>query len=373
MVFTPSDSLSYLIPKQWEVDEKITTAWAKANLDSTLFGLPLRGNFGLQAQHVDQSSKSAYWDGAANKALPIEDGKTYTDILPSANLIFDLSNDQVVRVGLAKQVARPRMDELNAGLNYGVSSAGVPGGSGGNPKLDPWRANAFDISWEKYFGTKAYIAAAFYYKQLKSYIYTQSQTVDFSKENAGVTVAPFPLTPYGQYSAPFNGQGGKMQGIELTASLPLENITPILRGFGVVASANYNDSSITIYDPNSATSVGNGPITLPGLSKNVYNLTAYYEHGGFEARISQRRRSDFIGEISNFSASRTLRYVVGENITDAQIGYNFGDGSLKGLSLLFQVNNLTDASYQTYAGTKDRPLEYIKWGRTYLVGANYKF
>jgi outer membrane receptor protein involved in Fe transport len=41
--------------------------------------------------------------------------------------------------------------------------------------------------------------------------------------------------------------------------------------------------------------------------------------------------------------------------------------------LLLQVNNLTNEAYQTYAGTKDRPLEYLKWGRTVLVGASYKF
>ena len=89
--------------------------------------------------------------------------------------------------------------------------------------------------------------------------------------------------------------------------------------------------------------------------------------------MSQRRRSDFIGEIGNFAGNRTLRYVEGENITDAQIGYTFQDGSLKGLGLLLQANNLTNAAYKTYAGTKDRPLEYIKWGRSYLLGANYSF
>ena len=41
-------------------------------------------------------------------------------------------------------------------LEFGVDTAtGKPGGSGGNPLLDPWRANAFDMSYEKYFGTKA--------------------------------------------------------------------------------------------------------------------------------------------------------------------------------------------------------------------------
>ena len=52
----------------------------------------------------------------------------------------------------------------------------------------------------------------------------------------------------------------------------------------------------------------------------------------------------------------------------------FGDGTnLAGLSLLFQVSSLTNEAYQTYAGTKDRPLEHIEWGRTYLVGLNYRF
>ena len=119
--------------------------------------------------------------------------------------------------------------------------------------------------------------------------------------------------------------------------------------------------------------IGGGDIDLPGLSKRVYNLTAYYERNGFEFRVNNRRRSDFIGEIGNFNGSRTLRYVVGESIIDAQVGYAFNEGRFKGLGLLLQVNNLTNAAYETYAGTKDRQLEYMKWGRSVLFGANYKF
>lgn len=164
-----------------------------------------------------------------------------------------------------------------------------------------------------------------------------------------------------------------MSGIELAVSLPFNLITPALNGFGIQASTSVTDSDIKIKDPDNSSSIGDGPITLPGLSKNVTNLTIYYEAGGFEARVSQRTRSDFIGEIGNFNGNRTLRYVVGESIVDAQIGYNFTQGAYKGLGLLLQVNNLGDTAYQTYAGTKDRPLEYIKYGQTVLFGANYKF
>ena len=187
----------------------------------------------------------------------------------------------------------------------------------------------------------------------------------------GMTV---PVQTTGRFSAPYNGKGGKLQGLELTASLPLDLFTDALRGFGFVASASFTDSNIKIRDPESASSVGSGDISLPGLSDRVYNLTAYYERNGFEARISQRKRSDFIGEIGNFAGNRTLRYVVGEDITDAQVGYAFGEeSSLHGLSLLLQVSNLGNSSYRTYADSKDRPLEHIEWGRTYLLGLNYRF
>lgn len=309
---------------------------------------------------------------------PIDDGKTYRDSLPSLNLAFQFPYEQTLRFAMAKQVARPHVDQLRASLEFGVdTSTGRPGASGGNPMLDPWRANALDISYEKYFADRAYVAAAFFYKDLKSYIYTQSRdNYDFSALVAGYVPPPgsAPVLTTGTFSAPFNGKGGTLRGVELTASLPLELIFAPLEGFGIQASATFNDSDVKIRDPESASSVGDGEISLPGLSKRVYNLTAYYEHKGFEARVSQRRRSDFIGEIGNFNGNRTLRYVVGENITDAQISYNFSEASsLSGLTLLLQASNLSNSPYRTYAETKDRPLEYIEWGRTIVLGVNYKF
>lgn len=375
MTFDPSEtSAGYLIAKAWTVKEKITTAYAKANIDSQVGSIPVRGNVGVQVQNTDQSSQANYFDGSAapgKQVKPINDGTTYTDVLPALNLAFNLGGDQTVRFGLAQQIARPKVADLAASVDFGVdNTTGKPGAGGGNPKLDPWRANALDISYEKYFGNKAYVSAAAFYKDLKSYIYKQSRdNYDLSKYTPGSTAT----TNFGTFSAPFNGAGGTLSGMELAASLPLGMITSALSGFGVQASASFNNSNIAVKDPDSSSSVGSGAIELPGLSKTTSNLTFYYEAGGFEARISQRNRSDFIGEIGNFNGNRTLRYVVGESIVDAQIGYNFNEGTFKGLGLLLQVNNLGDKAYQTYAGTKDRPLEYIKYGSSILFGANYKF
>lgn len=376
MNFDPSETaFPYLVAKTWLVEEKITSAWLKGNIDTDWGSVPVRGNIGVQIQRVDQSSTA---NAISNNVItPYTTGTTYTDVLPSMNLAFSLADDKILRVALAKQVARPRVDQLRASLEFGVDFAtGKPGAGGGNPQLDPWKANAFDISFEKYFGgTKGYVAAAFFYKQLTSYIYTQTRDgYDFTDLLEGYVPPAGAATPLttGTLTGPFNGQGGSLRGLELTASIPLELISESLRGFGVIANASFNDSNITILDPESSSSVGNGPIGLPGLSKRVYNLTAYYENDGFEVRVNNRRRADFIGEIGNFNGARTLRFVEGENITDAQVSYAF-NGELEGLSVLLQGSNLTNEHYRTYAGTKDRPLEYVEWGRTILLGASYKF
>ncbi len=380
MDFRPVDNLAYLIPKAWTVDEEITTGFVRADIDTEWGGVPVTGNIGVQIQHVDQSSSANFWDAtqpAGSEISPLTPGSTYTDVLPSMNLAFSLAHEQMLRVALAKQTARPRVDQMRASLEFGVNTAtGRPGGSGGNPELEPWRANAFDISYEKYFGTKAYVAAAYFYKDLENYIYTQTRD-DYDFSNLLVDYVPPPGTQppqaIGDFTQPMNGEGGSLQGLELTASIPFELFSSALTGFGVVASASFFDSSIEILDPESASSVGSDPIALPGLSDRVYNWTLYYERNGFEARINQRRRSDFIGEIGNFNGNRSLRYVVGENITDAQLSYSFSSGSLAGMTLLLQGSNLTNEAYQTYAGSKDRPLEFLEWGRTITVGLNYRF
>ncbi|MDT1862891.1 TonB-dependent receptor, partial [Acinetobacter baumannii] len=77
-----------------------------------------------------------------------------------------------LRMGVAKTVARPRMSDMRAGISAGVdATTRMWNGNGGNPKLEPWRANSFDLSLEHYMGKGSYVSAAYFIKDLKSYIY----------------------------------------------------------------------------------------------------------------------------------------------------------------------------------------------------------
>ncbi len=370
--FRPSSTAAaYLIQKAWRVDEEIATYFAQFNLDTEVGNFRMRGNIGVQVKDVDQSSTANFFDNSAPAGQQVKrnrDGKSYTNVLPSANLVFDVTDSSVLRIAAAKQMARPRLDQMKSAFEFNISTgSGLPSGSGGNPRLDPWEATAFDVSYEKYFGdNKGYFAIAGFYKDLDTYIYDQTdRNYDFSRFTAG---NPLALTNTGNFSQPLNGNGGRLRGAEFSLSIPFSLFSSALDGFGLVASHSVNSSSITVDNTNLGSA-----ITLPGLSRQVSNVTVYYEKAGFSARLSHRNRSDFVGEITGFGADRELRYVKGEGITDAQVGYEFRDGPLEGIGVVLQAYNLTDEVYQTYQASQERLVEYQRYGRTYLLGVNYKF
>jgi TonB-dependent receptor len=372
----------YLIGKNWTVNEKVGTGFVKGTLDHELSSsVTLKGNVGVQLVRTDQSSDAFYKDNVANVVLPIHGGKKFTDVLPAINLAFVLPDRQSVRVGLARELARARMDQLKASSEFGYASGtGVPSGSGGNPQLDPWRADAFDVSYERYFAANAYVSLAGFYKKLKTYIFNQvNGTYDFTDFLATLPPGYFQpgVTPQttGSFSQPVNGNGGSLKGLELSVSLPGELFTESLTGLGTILSISQTSSGIRIEDPpgnNFLTGNNLGNVPLPGLSKTVWNATLYYERAGFSARVATRARSKYIGEVTNFANDRSLKYVKGDRITDAQLGYEFGEGRLNGVSLLFQVNNLSNEPYIAYAVTETRQQDFQEYGRQFLLGINYR-
>lgn len=360
-----------ILNKDWEVEEDVITTYAKINIDALLGSVPVRGNIGFSYVNADQESRGfAVPGGNASGAQPFAGGAEYNDFLPSLNLIFSLTDEHTLRFGAAKQMARPRMDQMRANNGFGIDTTRQEwSGGGGNPELEPWRATSYDLSWEYYlFGNKGYISAAAFHKDLNDYIYDQTVEFDFSVFDLSGFTANVPASPIGRFTRPTNGEGGSINGWEFAFSVPFGEMAEFLDGFGILGSYSDTRSSVKPLGPGTSQ-------PLPGLSRYVSNLTAYYEKHGFSTRISQRSRSTFIGEIQGFGADRETRYIDGEKIVDFQMGYDFG-GDWDGLSVILQVNNLTNEEYQEFfrdAGRADRPRSFNEYGRTYLLGATYRF
>lgn len=374
--------------KNWDINERVTTGYVQANLDVDMGAVRMRGNVGLQAVNVEQSSTGVITFQGSTLSDPSKRGVNYTDYLPSVNLNFELPADQRVRFGAGKQLARPRMDHLRANAGFGINprqtdpatcaSFGLAApcvlfeGGGGNAELRPWEAHAYDLSYEKYFAdNRGYVSAGLFYKDLKTYIIEDGTTLDYSQLPLPVITGPVPRTPIGSYRAPVNREGGTVQGYELAVSLPFDLVWEPLRGFGFSANYSYVESEIKPFGEEGRTE------TLPGLSKHIANLSLYYERYGFSARLNTRSRSRFVGEVQGFGGDRSFEPFKGERVSDLQLGYAFSGNALEGLSLLLQVNNLENTPFtQEFDPNRDGndfAKKYFEYGRTYLLGVNYRF
>ena len=364
----------------WGVSEQVTTGYGKFGLDFEA-GIPVRGNVGLQVVSAKQQSTGVAWDSVKSVAVPMQFEKSYTDVLPSLNLVGDLGSNTALRLGAAKVLARPNIDDMRAGFSASVGVAQVPGGyqwsgSGGNPLLEPWRATAYDLAIEKYFGKRSYISLAGFHKKLKTSIYVADFDFDFTgfPNSSGNT----PLSPIGKLSAPVNGAGGHVKGVEVTAALEGGLINRALDGFGAIASYSHTTSNLP-----GTTNDGKADLKRPleGLSGDVTSLVAYYEKDGWQFRVAQRYRSAFVAEVRGVWIDKSMASIEPERITDLQIGYSWETGMLKGLSLLLQVNNTADTPYRTSLADDSStstplrmmPERYYTYGRKYYLGMNYKF
>ncbi len=365
-------NLSPDIPaKAYNVTEDLMTAYLQLDIEQEIGSGTLTGNIGVQAIHTDQGSSGTVFAGGVARA--VRASTDYWDVLPSLNLSMRFDSDFVIRFAASRQIQRPRLDDLRVAVSYGINNtiadsptglAPFIDGNGGNPQLRPYRANAFDLNFEKYFGQSGVISLQLFHKDVKSYIDRTRFPFDYSGYPLPTGLPP--ATLIGRLESSFNTGGGKLYGGELAITLPFNNISEALDGFGVTGGVGYTKTKIEDAQGNVD--------QIPGYSKWVANGTAFFEKWGFNARGSVRYRSTFLGDFTGFGGSPTRRTALAEMIIDGQIGYDFQEGSaLHGLSIYVQGQNLTDERFAAIGSSRNQVIDYQIYGRRFLAGATYKF
>ena len=190
------------------------TLYVQADIDQDIGNAVLTGNVGVQAINTAQKSSGLVSAGGVNS--PLTAGAEYWDVLPSMNLSVRFDSDFIVRLAASRQIQRPRLDDLRVANSYGVTTS-VDGlsptglypylsGGGGNPRLRPYRANAVDLTFEKYFGgTSGVVAVQLFYKDIVSYI--DSAPLPFDYTGYILPAGPTPATLIGLINAPGNTVG----------------------------------------------------------------------------------------------------------------------------------------------------------------------
>ena len=370
------------------IEETLLTGFVSVDFDTEWGNVPVNGNFGVQIVNADQeasgfnviSNETGFVD-----AVPTTDGDSYTDVLPSFNINFELAEDHMLRASASKTLTRPRMDDMrpnffsNFAFNWSNVIATDPesgpwSATSGNARLKPLEANNLDLTYEWYFSDDGFVAAGWFYKDLVNW-HRDGQTIgDFSglyipgfhqaedPNNPGVFSPP--QTFLGVVNFREDGLEGFVRGFELQGNLPMGTFVDALEGLGVIASAAFYDGSLD-----------NGA-SVPGLSEETYQGTLYYERGGFQARVSWTKRDDFRTEFPGLSLALTSTVDQGAEIIDAQIGFDFGLAGIEALDGLFislQGQNLTDEDTLQTTGDAREVLKYQTFGANYLLNVNYKF
>ena len=372
----------------YTIHETIVQPYVMANFDATLNnGSRVFGNIGVQAVHTSQRGSGFNSYTGANlfdNAVPVTDGASYWRVLPSLNLNFDLQHGQVLRFAASKTMSRARIDSLNPGSAIAfknnvanvTSTDPVQGpwySNGGNAQLRPYEATQLDLSYEYYFARDGFVSVSGFYKHLDNWNKLSTSIRDYTQfyipgydqavSSDGKTIYT-PATFLGVNTGYVGGLKGSVKGIEAQITLPFGRLVHALDGFGIVAGGAYTDGSL------------NDGTRVPGLSKYVYQATAFFEKNGFALRVSGNRRSSWLSE--DRGGSNTLSPVdrAAETLVDAQISYDFkhsGIGALQGLKLSLQAQNLTTQQDTYIDPTSGLTTRNEKFGRNFLLNATYSF
>jgi iron complex outermembrane receptor protein len=367
--------------RNYGIEEKVPLGYVKLDIDTNVAGAAVRGNVGVQFVHTTQSTSGLITDPNNNGQLggAVSTTYSYNEVLPSLNLVGEFGNRNYLRLAVSRSMMRGRIDDEKSAASASVPTQGPAqwNGSGGNPYLKPYVAIGEDLSFEKIFGKASYFSAALFNKNLTSYVFTQTNpNYNFAGYTTTGRQPDKQFNNLGPFSLPENGSGGKIQGYEIALVLEGGLLTRFLDGFGLQSNFAYTNNYIP---SNILGMVPGGPTTFPGFSKKVGALTLYYEKYGASVRIAETYRSPFTGEVVGNFDQLGYTQIETDRTINFQAGYEFKDGVAKGLSFLLQVNNVSNSPYKTVqitslpaGGSFSTPLEYDTFGRTYLLGVNYK-
>jgi TonB-dependent receptor len=367
----------------YSVTEEDTGAYVQFEFSADVGNVPVRGNIGVR--YVETSQETTGWarDPSGTTLLVIEN--EYDNTLPSLNLVADITDDFLIRFGAAKAMTRAGLGQLNPGVTLSIAGNNKTVNAG-NPFLDPFEADTYDLSFEWYFAEESLLSLAVFYKDIGSFVQTIRATGNFSENPFGLpessaiaqcdtSIGTFdPNNPANVaeclegwgFNLPTNTPGGDLKGAEISYQQPFTFLPGALSNFGVLLNYTYVDSEVQYLDTSGALAAEE---TLAGLSKKSANATLYYDNGTFSARVSAAYRDEY------------LTTVPGRNSNDVEgtadtlnVDFSSSWSVTDALEVSLEALNLTDEFEDQWVDSVgNRASYYHHTGRQYFLGARYKF
>ncbi|PWK81837.1 TonB-dependent receptor [Fulvimonas soli] len=270
---------------------------------------------------------------------------TYSKLLPSVNLKFELSEDVLARFAASQTLTRPDYSSLAGFVSLDDLTHT---GSGGNPQLKPLISTNFDASLEWYFAPRGLVSVGVYEMSLNDYVGFGNEDRVYKDMQASQAAGHDVFNTY-SVTVPHNVDGN-VKGVELNY------IQPIGDNFGVQANYTFASSHADNDQP------------LQGTSKNTFNVSGYFENKLFNARVSYTYRSSFYDGVSHTDNY----YQSGIGNLALSLGYNVNDW----MAITFDAMNLNNPTLKYYVKSDTygkQPYAFYVNGRQYYLNLRFKF
>jgi iron complex outermembrane receptor protein len=341
---------SDLVNKDWRAKENNTSAYVQFDLSGDALGKGYRGDVGLRVAHTDQTGYGYQQVDGGAPAL-VSDGLGYTRFLPSLNLVLalDEAEQHQLRFGASRAMSRAPLDVMNdAHVVTTATEAGeLTTVTGGNPRLKPMMANQLDLAYEDFFDKASLLSAGVFFKQITDYIALDTVQGTYNGQAANFTEQ-------------VNRTGGHAQGFELVYQQAFNKLPGLWGGLGVMGNYTYTNSNIKDMASDGA------PIPTNGLMKHNMGATLWYEHAGFEARLSANHHSQY-NRAPTWDSTQFYY-----NGAETWASLNLSQQITSNLQARFGIENLTNQRV-IYTDPTNRYNQWdFQYGRRFDIGLTYK-
>ena len=301
-----------------------------------------------------ENTGTARLTGGVLQPLSVSDENT--ELFPSVNFKYDLSDQMILRLAGQRSLARPSFGEIRVGAS--VNDTASPGTiSGGNPTLEPEDIWGIDASLEFYPNPSSLIAVSAFHRWVDGVLFANTQPVGSDAFNSGgIDRSNYLLT------STFNGGEGTLSGLEFNYQQQFDFLPGHLDGFGFQGNLTLLDGSFE--------AGGRDDALFPGTSETIVNASLFYEKFGFSGRVSYQWRDDWLDTLGGFGLSGAAdEFRKGYENLDVALRYAVNDQ----FTLYADFANLTDATYVAFQGDESRPTEVEQIGSRFLFGVRYAY
>lgn len=350
----------------FRVTEKTSAVYGQYHWENFVAGKLFRASIGARYFETELTSVGI------SQGEPTDLTRSYSGVLPSLNIAYEVSEDVLWRFGASKNVTRPSLSALAFSANVSQTSLDE-GDIGtiniGNPHLDPFESVNLDTAIEWYFEDVGFLSAALFYKDIDNFIVSETQQIVYSDLALPERLLPEGKTPDDIFNvtSPQNSDSSSIKGVELAFSRDFDFLPAPFDNLGMIANYTWADGN-TLY--RNVQNTGRDEVkAFAGLSRHSYNLTFYYEQENWGGRISAAYRSAYITDVPAGNGDHDEMGYHATTYVDFSSFYQLAEN----VKLKFEALNLTNVRDQLYSDSNDRAYNTTSSGRTYMVGISARF